>query len=165
MLFRSQTNSKGTFPLAAIQALKIYGNELTDFEKCEILDYDMIYYMGNGVARANIEPLTGYDDDKSDYNTYVGEQINYRYEILDILGKGSFGQALKCIDHKTQEMVAVKIIRSKKKFYNQSTIEIKILKYIKDHDPKGKANVVKILDFFMFRKHVVSIFLIVVFFH
>ena len=122
----------------------------------------MIYYIGNGVAKINLEPLTGYDDDKSDYNTYVGEQINYRYEILDILGKGSFGQALKCFDHKNKELVAVKIIKSKKKFYTQSTIEIKILKYIKKHDPNGKANVVKILDYFMFRKHIVRLFCIIV---
>jgi dual specificity tyrosine-phosphorylation-regulated kinase 2/3/4 len=103
--------------------------------------------------------VTGYDDEKSDYNTYVGEQINYRYEILDILGKGSFGQALKCIDHKTQQIVAVKIIRSKKKFYHQATIEAKILKYIRDNDLENKANIIKILDSFMFRKHIVSSFI------
>ena len=119
--------------------------------------------MGKEVAKIKMEPFTGYDDDKMDYNTYVGEQIKYRYEVLDILGKGSFGQALKCVDHKTKELVAVKIIKSKKKFYTQSTIEIKILKYIKKHDPNGKANVVKILDYFMFRKHIVRLFCIIVF--
>ena len=156
-------NLKDQFPLTAIQTLKLFGKELSDFEKGEILDYDKIYYMGNGIAKLNMDKVTGYDDEKSDYNTYVGEQINYRYEILDILGKGSFGQALKCIDHKTQQIVAVKIIRSKKKFYHQATIEAKILKYIKDNDIEDRANVIKILDSFMFRKHIVTFFIILVY--
>ena len=44
------------------------------------------------------------------------DHIAYRFEVLDFLGKGSFGQALKCIDHVTKEIVAIKIIRSKEKF-------------------------------------------------
>ena len=151
----NKNNLLCTFPITAAQTLKQYGKEFLEFEKCEILDYDMIYYMGNGVAKLNFDEKTGYDDDNGDYNTYVGEQINYRYEILDILGKGSFGQALKCVDHKNNQLVAVKIIRSKKKFYRQSMVEVKILKYIKDHNKDGSANVIKILDHFMFRKHIV----------
>eukprot|EP00826_Nyctotherus_ovalis_P010830 TRINITY_DN1282_c0_g3_i1.p3 TRINITY_DN1282_c0_g3~~TRINITY_DN1282_c0_g3_i1.p3 ORF type:complete len:251 (+),score=89.77 TRINITY_DN1282_c0_g3_i1:1749-2501(+) len=143
-------------PLSAAQTLKLFGKELSNFEKAELLDYDIVYYLGNGVAKLNLDKRTGYDDDQSDYNTYVGEHINYRYEILDILGKGSFGQALKCIDHKKQQLVAVKIIKSKKRLYQQATLEVKILKYINDNDPEGKANVVRILDSFMFRNHVVK---------
>lgn len=41
------------------------------------------------------------------------DHIGYRFEVLEFLGKGSFGQALKCFDYKTQEMVAVKLIRNK----------------------------------------------------
>ena len=44
----------------------------------------------------------GYDDDKGDYRIVVGDHIGYRYEIVDFLGKGSFGTALACIDHKTK---------------------------------------------------------------
>ena len=153
---KNKETTKELFPLTPAQTLKIYGKELTDFEKCEILDYDKIYYMGNGVAKRNLEPKTGYDDETSDYNTYVGEQLNYRYEIIDILGKGSFGQVLKCLDHKTNQLIAVKIIRSKKKFYHQANIEIKILQYINDNDPDDIANVVRIYDSFMFRKHIVN---------
>jgi dual specificity tyrosine-phosphorylation-regulated kinase 2/3/4 len=54
----------------------------------------------------------------------------------------------------------VKIIRSEEKFTNQSKIEIKILEYIQSHDKIGNSNVVKILDHFMFRTHVVRKFLI-----
>lgn len=44
------------------------------------------------------------------------DHIAYRYEVLEVIGKGSFGQVLKCLDHKTNEMVAIKIIRNKKRY-------------------------------------------------
>jgi serine/threonine protein kinase len=44
------------------------------------------------------------------------DHLGYRYEVLEFLGSGSFGQALKCLDHKTGDKVAVKVIRNKKKF-------------------------------------------------
>ncbi len=149
------------FPMSAAQALKLFASQLTDYEKGEILDYREIYFMGKGVARKvglgtkDGGPNYGFDDDKGDYNAYVGEHIGYRYEIIDMLGKGSFGQAIKCIDHKTKETVALKIIRSKKRFYHQATVEVKILKYIRDIDTKRRSNVVKMLDYFTFRKHIV----------
>ncbi len=38
------------------------------------------------------EPNSGYDDGRGDYQTVIGDHINYRYEVLDVLGRGSFGQ-------------------------------------------------------------------------
>ena len=59
----------------------------------------------------------GYDDDKGDYKIVMGDHIGYRYEITEFLGKGSFGTALRCIDHKDKTEVAVKIVKNKKKYY------------------------------------------------
>jgi hypothetical protein len=36
----------------------------------------------------------GYDDDRGDYNTVKKDHLAYRYEILGIVGKGSFGQVI-----------------------------------------------------------------------
>jgi len=149
-----ETETQSLFPLTAAQALKLFAADLSDFEKGELLDYETVFYMGNGVAKVNAINNGSYDDDKGDYNTYVGEQVGYRYEIIDILGKGSFGQAIKCLDHKHQRLVALKIIRSKKRFYHQATVEVKILKYIKEHDEDDKSNCVKMFDYFVFRKHI-----------
>ena len=44
------------------------------------------------------------------------DHIGFRFEVLEVIGKGSFGQVLKCLDHKTQELVAIKVIRNKKRY-------------------------------------------------
>ena len=59
----------------------------------------------------------GYDDLKGNYIVKVKDHIAYRYELLTYLGKGSFGIAVKCYDHKNKEEVALKIIKNKKKYY------------------------------------------------
>ena len=57
-----------------------------------------------------------YDDNQGDYHTKLLDHIAYRYEVLDFLGSGSFGQAVKCLDHQNNEIVALKIVKNKKKF-------------------------------------------------
>ena len=57
----------------------------------------------------------------------IGDHVGYRYEIVEFLGKGSFGTALGCIDHKDKAQVAVKIVKNKKKYYYQASVELKIL--------------------------------------
>jgi len=140
---------KQDFPFTPIQALKYLRDRLTSYEKTEILDYEMVYYVGNESYKRQI-----FDDENGDYMAYVGDHIGFRYEIIDIFGKGSFGQVLKCKDHKVGEIVALKIIRNHQKFFKQALVEIKILQFIKDNDPDDKSNIVKIFDSFVFRRHV-----------
>ena len=59
----------------------------------------------------------GFDDEKGDYNIVIGDHIAYRYEIFDFLGKGSFGTAIGCIDHKEKRQIAIKVVKNKKKYY------------------------------------------------
>src|SRR6185312_4400256 len=77
----------------------------------------------------------------------------YRYEIIDVLGKGSFGQVVRCIDHKLGVLVAVKIIRNKKRFHQQALGEVNILKKLKEWDPERKHSMVNFTDHFYFRGH------------
>jgi len=60
----------------------------------------------------------GYDDERGDYQVVLRDHIAYRYEVLDFLGKGSFGQAIKCYDYKSNQFVALKVIRNKKRFHH-----------------------------------------------
>lgn len=92
------------YPLQPGKALKYFMDKLTDFEKSEILDFKHIYYLGIGSMKIDGSPINeynyGYDDERGDYNVVIGDHIAYRFEIVEFLGKGSFGQALKCFDHK-----------------------------------------------------------------
>ena len=110
---------------------------LNIFERGEIVDYKEVYFAGNRSAKKIAGDLHesamnfGYDDDRGDYNIVDGDHLAYRYEVVDLLGKGSFGQVVRCIDHKTGILVAVKIIRNKKRFHQQALVEVNILQKLR----------------------------------
>ncbi len=118
------------------QALRMVN--LNIFERGEIVDYKEIYFCGTQNAKKHVGDLNpqavnfGYDDDRGDYNIVDGDHLAYRYEIVDILGKGSFGQVVRCVDHKTGGVVAVKIIRNKKRFHQQALVEVNILQKLRE---------------------------------
>ena len=113
---------------------------LNIFEKGEIIDYqnEGVYFCGTRDAKKFVGDLAannsnfGFDDERGDYNIVMGDHLAYRYEVIDILGKGSFGQVVRCVDHKTGGLVAVKIIRNKKRFHQQALVEVNILQKIRD---------------------------------
>ena len=118
------------------QALRMAN--LNIFERGEIVDYQDIFFCGTRDAKKFVGNLTtecanfGYDDERADYNIVKGDHLLYRYEIVDILGKGSFGQVVRCIDHKTGGLVAIKIIRNKKRFHEQALVEVNILQKLRE---------------------------------
>lgn len=132
------------------------GAELTDHEKGEILDYPRVYYLGRRDCKQQPDlhqRNRGFDDDKGEYKVHVGDHLGFRYEILAPLGKGSFGQVLKCLDHRTGRTVAVKIVKNKRRFQAQALVEIKLLKQLRDQDPRGETCTIHLLDHFFFRHH------------
>lgn len=129
---------------------------LNIFERGEIVDYKDIYFCGKHDVRKHVGDLSsdtanfGYDDERGDYNILNGDHLLYRYEIIDILGKGSFGQVARCIDHKTGGLVAIKIIRNKKRFHQQSLVEVDILKKLREWVRSGRptSTAASVLTFF-----------------
>lgn len=122
--------------VTAAQALQMVS--LNIFERGEIIDYKEIYFCGTKSAKKHVGDLNatsanfGYDDDRGDYNIVLGDHLAYRYEVVDVLGKGSFGQVVRCVDHKTGALVAVKIIRNKKRFHQQALVEVNILQKLRE---------------------------------
>jgi serine/threonine protein kinase len=145
------------FPITATTALRMFKDSLSTYEQGEILDFMEVHFLGLGAnkTRAGNSNATnfGYDDERGDYKIVIGDHLAYRYEILQVLGKGSFGQVVKALDHKTSQYVALKVIRNKSRFHHQAAVEVKILKYLKDKDPENVYNVIHLHDFFLFRKH------------
>lgn len=132
-LIRRATAKDRVSPTSALRMAK-----LNIFERGEIVDYKDIFFCGTRDAKKHVGDLSeaannfGYDDDRGDYNIVTGDHLAYRYEIVDILGKGSFGQVVRCVDHKTGGLVAIKIIRNKKRFHQQALVEVDILQKLRD---------------------------------
>ncbi|KAI2466679.1 hypothetical protein F4781DRAFT_346322 [Annulohypoxylon bovei var. microspora] len=132
---------------------------LNIYERGEIVDYSDVYFCGTQNASKVVGDLEsklpnyGYDDERGDYTIVPGDHLAYRYEIVDVLGKGSFGQVVRCIDHKTGVLVAVKIIRNKKRFHQQALVEVNILQKLREWDPHNKHSMVNFTHSFYFRGH------------
>lgn len=111
---------------------------LNIYERGEIVDFKDVYFCGTQNAAKHVGKVQsdnanfGYDDERGDYSIVKGDHLSFRYEIIDILGKGSFGQVVRCIDHKTGGLVAIKIIRNKKRFHQQALVEVNILQKLRE---------------------------------
>jgi len=88
----------------------------------------------------------------------MNEHLGFRYEVNKKCGKGSFGVVLKCYDHKEREYCAIKILKNKKRLYKQGLVEARLIKHLNDHDPDDKKNIIRRLDQFLFRKHLILSF-------
>lgn len=149
----NNTNS----PLTPAEALRLYGNRLTEYERTEIDKFSKIWYLGLDACKIHGEQggsqNGGFDDESGSYNKVLHDHISYRYEILEVIGKGSFGQVIKALDHMTNKPVAIKIIRNKKRFHHQALVEVRILDHIRKKDRDGSHNVIHMLEYFYFRNH------------
>ncbi|KAM5469420.1 dual specificity protein kinase yak1 [Microsporum ferrugineum] len=130
----------------------------------------------------------GYDNDDSDYILYVNdilgsEEANHKYEtldtlhtsswqrhtdpmttrnrylILDVLGQGTFGQVVKCQNLKTQEVIAVKVIKNRTAYFNQSMMEVSVLDLISSKlDKNDDHHLLRLKDTFIHRQHLCLVF-------
>ncbi len=138
------------------EVVKYFNNVLTPYECQEILNYPHVYFIG---AMAKKRPImsthnSGYDDEQDSYIHVVHDHVAYRYEVLKVIGKGSFGQVVKAYDHKNHVYVALKMVRNQPRFHRQAQEEIKILEHLKKQDKDNKMNVIHLHDCFVFRNHV-----------
>jgi dual specificity tyrosine-phosphorylation-regulated kinase 2/3/4 len=151
------TEVDASTPLTAAQALKKYISVLSSHEQLEILEFQAVYFLGLGAKKLTPNPdelNDGFDDDKGFYRLVTSDHMAYRYEVLGLLGKGSFGQVVRAFDYKRNEAVALKVLRNKKRFQKQGTVEIKLLDRLRTKDPQDRSPIVKMKSCFIFRKHI-----------
>ncbi|CAD8082677.1 unnamed protein product [Paramecium primaurelia] len=131
------------FPLLVDQFIKLYN--LTQSEIQEITELKQVYYYKK--SKISDDGVNG------QYLCYAQDHIRYQYEIISLIGQGSFGQVFQVFDHKTQRTLALKIIRNQEKLKKQAQIEANLLQIIKEQDQLNQSNIVRIEDQFIFRGH------------
>ena len=147
------------------EKINFYLKNLTKYEKEEIISefsFENIHYIGNidNKNKKEIHYSTHcYDDlafnykNTDRYDIIQSNHINYRYQIGTQLGKGSYGNVVKCLDHKEQCNVAIKIYKNGIKYRQSNINEIHLLKLIKDNYTDDSEYVLLIKDYFIFRHH------------
>eukprot|EP00268_Persea_americana_P006330 TRINITY_DN1229_c0_g1_i2.p1 TRINITY_DN1229_c0_g1~~TRINITY_DN1229_c0_g1_i2.p1 ORF type:complete len:121 (-),score=12.30 TRINITY_DN1229_c0_g1_i2:3306-3668(-) len=66
---------------------------------------------------------------------------------------GTFGRVLQCWDREMREFVAIKVVRSIRKYRDAAMIEIDILNLIAKND-RGGSRCVQIRNWFDYRNHI-----------
>ena len=160
----SDTNPKWTdvnLPASPLVVIGKFNDKLTKFELAEILKFPQIWCIGfeaNKIKNSGSSGENyGFDDENNDYKAVMRDHVAYRYELFEILGKGSFGHVYRVFDYKHKSFCALKIIKNKKRFNQQALVEIDILRIIRKKDEMNQNNVVHIQSSFSFRNHIVII--------
>ncbi|XP_029969493.1 dual specificity tyrosine-phosphorylation-regulated kinase 2 [Salarias fasciatus] len=148
--------------LSPEQAMKQFMAKMSSFEHHEVFSYPEVFFVGpNAKKRSGVMGGAnngGYDDDQGSYIHVPHDHIAYRYEVLKVIGKGSFGQVVKAFDHKSQTHVALKMVRNEKRFHRQAAEEIRILEHLRKQDQDSSMNVIHMLENFTFRNHICMTF-------
>lgn len=144
-----------SLPLTPQQVVKTQKSNLTPWELTEILQYDQVFFYSKKQfkLRKNSNLNNGFDNEVNEYKANIGDHVAYRYEVVSLLGKGSFGQVFKVFDHKEKELQALKIIRNRPKFHKQGAIEVEILNNLKEVPENIENSVIRMKESFKFREH------------
>ena len=139
-------------------AMKQYMHKLSSYEHHEIFSYPDVFFVGQNAKKkqgvVGGSNNNGYDDENGSYVHVPHDHISYRFEVLKVIGKGSFGQVVKAYDHKTQIHIALKMVRNEKRFHRQAQEEIRILEHLKKQDKDNNMNIVHMYENFTFRNHI-----------
>ncbi|KAG9271986.1 homeodomain-interacting protein kinase 3 isoform X3 [Astyanax mexicanus] len=83
--------------------------------------------------------------------------IKHTYEVLEFLGRGTFGQVVKCWKRGTNEIVAVKILKNHPSYARQGQIEVGILSRLSGENAE-EHNLVRAFECFQHRNHTCLVF-------
>ncbi|SCV03582.1 LANO_0G05006g1_1 [Lachancea nothofagi CBS 11611] len=157
---RASLNSRTVSPLVALTS-----SLTTTYTLCSP---EFSYQTSRNPKRVLTKPSdgkhnNGNDNVNSDYILYVndvlGTEQNRKYLVLDILGQGTFGQVVKCQNLLTKDIVAVKVVKSKSEYLNQSITEAKILELLNTKiDPRGEHHFLRMQETFVHKNHLCLVF-------
>lgn len=83
--------------------------------------------------------------------------VKNTYEVLDFLGRGTFGQVVKCWKRGTNEIVAIKILKNHPSYARQGQIEVSILARLSTENA-DEFNFVRAYECFQHHNHTCLVF-------
>lgn len=83
--------------------------------------------------------------------------LNHQYEVLEFLGRGTFGQVAKCWKKGTNEIVAIKILKNHPSYARQGQIEVSILSRLSQENA-DEYNFVRAYECFTHKNHTCLVF-------
>ena len=106
-----------SLPMKRDDFIALYKTVMTEQESAELLELEltdgMVYYANDIPTRiSSTSAITNSDDEDGYYVLQARDQILYRFEVIKVLGKGSFAQVVSAIDHLNGQRVAVKVNRN-----------------------------------------------------
>ena len=154
----SQTEPHG-MPVAV--AIKKYWKFLEPTDRDNILRYKYVWYVPTFKAHkgtnGGIDEIDKSDGSKKRRPLRKGDQnghVAFRFEKLNVLGAGNFGQVTRCLDHKRKREVALKMICADESFELQARIEVSALERTRN----GSPYVVEMFEHFVFCDQVCVVF-------
>ncbi|KAI6092537.1 kinase-like protein [Hypoxylon rubiginosum] len=94
------------------------------------------------------------DDDDGHYIVVPDAELTTQYQMVKLLGQGTFGKVVQARDRKHNKLVAIKIIRAVQKYRDASRIELRVLQTLKLNDDKNRNRCIHLRDCFDFRGHI-----------
>ncbi|KIV82778.1 hypothetical protein, variant [Exophiala sideris] len=106
------------------------------------------------VIRDTLHKHQKVDDDDGHYLVSNNTPLTDRYDIIKLLGQGTFGKVVEAFDKKKKTKCAVKIIRSVQKYRDASRIELRVLSTLALNDKTNRNKCIHLRDSFDFRNHI-----------
>jgi serine/threonine-protein kinase PRP4 len=102
--------------------------------------------------------LDNWDDPEGYYRVILGELLDGRYHVQANLGKGVFSSVVRATDSKSDQAVAIKIIRNNESMKKAGLKEINILQKLMVADPDDKKHVIRLERSFEHKGHLCMVF-------
>ncbi|KAI1500402.1 kinase-like domain-containing protein [Biscogniauxia marginata] len=94
------------------------------------------------------------DDDDGHYIVVPDADLTQQYQMIKLLGQGTFGKVVQARDRKRNKLVAIKIIRAVQKYRDASRIELRVLQTLKANDEENRNRCIHLRDCFDYRGHI-----------
>nr|VZI23550.1 unnamed protein product [Spirometra erinaceieuropaei] len=110
----------------------------------------------SNVTKTSARPTGG----DGDYTIVVGEVLHSMsegYEVTSFMGRGTFGQVVKCLCRSSNRSVAIKILKNHPSYLRQGNVEIQILQTLSQQDTESH-NIVRAIECFQHKNHMCIVF-------